>query len=114
MRFCASHWHDLKKAIEEKGMMYLVHASGGALGESMIRQLEGGKRIGTLLADADFDAEWVHRAVRSHGIRTIIPATRRRPSGKPPAGRWRRRMRRSSEDSRLDTVRDGRRRPSTR
>ena len=50
-------------------------------------------RIGTLLADADFDAEWVHQAVRSHGIRTIIPATRGRPSDKPPAGRWRRWMR---------------------
>ncbi len=49
-------------------------------------------RIDTLLADADFDAEWVHQAVRSHGIRTIIPATRGRPSDKPPAGRWRRRM----------------------
>jgi hypothetical protein len=49
-------------------------------------------RIGTLLADADFAAEWVHRAVRSHGIRTIIPATRGRPSDKPPAGRWRRWM----------------------
>src|SRR5689334_14441303 len=27
-------------------------------------------RIEVLLADADFDAEWLHRAVRSHGIRT--------------------------------------------
>ena len=33
-------------------------------------------QIETLLADADFDAEWVHRSVRSHGIRTLIPATR--------------------------------------
>jgi hypothetical protein len=49
-------------------------------------------RIETLLADADFDAEWVHQAARSHGIRTIIPATRGRPSDKPPTGRWRRRM----------------------
>ena len=45
-----------------------------------------------LLADADFDAEWVHRRVRSHGMRTIIPPTRGRPSDKPPAGRWRRVM----------------------
>ena len=35
-----------------------------------------------LLADADFDAEWLHKAVRSHGVRTIIP----------PTGRWRRVM----------------------
>ena len=51
-------------------------------------------RIGTLLADADFDAERVHSGVRLHGIRTIIPATRGRPTDKPPAGRWRRRMKR--------------------
>jgi hypothetical protein len=37
-------------------------------------------------------ALWVHGAVRSHGIRAIIPATRGRPSDEPPAGRWRRRM----------------------
>jgi len=49
-------------------------------------------RIDTLLADADFDAEWLHKAVRSHGVRTIIPPTRGRPSDKPPAGRWRRVM----------------------
>jgi hypothetical protein len=49
-------------------------------------------RIDTLLADADFDAERVHRAVRSHGVRTIIPPTRGRPTDKPPSGRWRRVM----------------------
>ena len=49
-------------------------------------------RIGTLLADADFDGEWVHEHVRSYGIRTLIPPERGRPSEKPPAGRWRRRM----------------------
>ncbi len=49
-------------------------------------------RIDTLLADADFDAERVHPAVRSHGVRTIIPPTRGRPTDKPPSGRWRRVM----------------------
>ena len=49
-------------------------------------------RIEVLVADADFDAERVHVAVRSHGTRTIIPPTRGRPSDKPPAGRWRRVM----------------------
>ena len=39
---------------------------GGALGQAV-----GRARIGTLLAHADFDAEWVHRNIRSHGIRTI-------------------------------------------
>ena len=60
---------------------------GAALGQAV-----GRARIGTLLADADFDAEWVHRSVRSHGIRTIIPPKRGRPTEKPPTGRWRRRM----------------------
>jgi len=49
-------------------------------------------RIEVLLADADFDAEWLHNAVRSHGVRTIIPPARGRPSDKPPVGRWRRVM----------------------
>ena len=50
-------------------------------------------RIGTLLADADFDAEWVHERVRgAYGIRTIIPPERGRPSEKPPIGKWRRWM----------------------
>jgi hypothetical protein len=49
-------------------------------------------RIDVLLADADFDAEWLHVAVRSHGVRTIIPPRRGRPSEKPPAGHWRRVM----------------------
>src|SRR5512135_3469809 len=49
-------------------------------------------RIEVLLADADFDAEWLHHAVRSHGVRTIIPPARGRPSDKPPVGRWRRVM----------------------
>jgi hypothetical protein len=49
-------------------------------------------RIEVLLADADFDAEWLHVAVRSHGVRTIIPPRRGRPTDKPPSGRWRRTM----------------------
>ena len=57
------------------------------------------------LADADFDGEWVHEHVRDdYGIRTVIPAERGRPSDKPPAGRWRRWMRR-----RLDKKKYGQR-----
>src|SRR3954463_11185561 len=58
-----------------------------SLGQAVDRE-----RIGTLLADADFDGEWVHEHVRCYGIRTLIPPERGRPSEKPPAGRWRRRM----------------------
>jgi Transposase DDE domain len=60
---------------------------GAALGQAVRRA-----SIVTLLANVDFDAEWVHRSVRSHGIRTIIPPTRGRPTDKLTSGRWRRRM----------------------
>jgi hypothetical protein len=62
--------------------------------EAAIKDAAGRARIGTLLADADFDAEWVHEQLRAtYGIRTIIPPERGRPSEKPPVGRWRRWMR---------------------
>jgi hypothetical protein len=60
--------------------------------KAALKQAAARARIGTLLADADFDGEWVHEHVRSYGIRTLIPPERGRPSEKPPAGRWRRRM----------------------
>jgi hypothetical protein len=60
--------------------------------KAALKQAAGRARIGTLLADADFDGEWVHEHVRSYGIRTLIPPERGRPSDKPPAGKWRRRM----------------------
>ncbi len=63
--------------------------------KAALKEAAGRARIGTLLADADYDAEWVHEHVRDdYGIRTVIPAERGRPSDKPPAGRWRRWMRR--------------------
>jgi hypothetical protein len=64
--------------------------------KAALKQAAGRARIGTLLADADFDGEWVHEHVRSYGIRTLIPPERGRPSEKPPAGRWRRWMRQQS------------------
>jgi hypothetical protein len=82
---CASH-------------MILAAEPGRGPGSDLVQfgrafeQAIGRARIGTLLADADFDAEWVHEKVRSHGIRAIIPPTRGRPTDKPPSGRWRRRM----------------------
>ncbi len=70
-------------------------ASDLVLFKAAIKQAAARARIGTLLADADFDGEWVHEHVRGkYGIRTLIPPERGRPSKKPPAGRWRRRMKR--------------------
>jgi hypothetical protein len=69
-------------------------ASDLVLFKAALKQAAGRARIGTLLADADFDGEGVHEHVREvYGIRTLIPPTRGRPSEKPPAGRWRRWMR---------------------
>ena len=59
--------------------------------------LAGRPRQLTLLkvvADAGFDSEENHRYLRDeHGIVSVIPPKIGRPSAKPPAGRWRRRMR---------------------
>jgi hypothetical protein len=83
------HSHMILAAVPGRGPASdLVHF------RAALRQASGRARIGTLLADADFDAEWVHEEVRSYGIRTVIPPERGRPSDKPPAGRWRRRMKR--------------------
>ena len=49
--------------------------------------------IGTLLADAGYDAEWVHEFLREHlGIRSLIPPKSGRPTEKPPTSYWRRLM----------------------
>ena len=79
-------------------------ASDLVLFKAALKQAAGRARIGTPLADADFDGEWVHEHVRSYGIRTLIPPERGRPSEKPPAGR-RRRMKR-----RFDRTKYGQRR----
>ncbi len=94
---CASHM--APAAVPGRGPASdLVHF------RAALRQAARRARIGTLLADADFDAEWAHEEVRAYAIRSLIPAERGRPSEKPPAGRWRRRMRR-----RLDKKKYGRR-----
>jgi hypothetical protein len=49
--------------------------------------------IATLLADAGYDAEWIHLAARiAFGVRTIIPPQHGRPSRELPTGYYRRRM----------------------
>ena len=82
---CASHM--ILSAVPGRGPGTDLVQFGRAFAQAARRA-----RIEVLLADADYDAEWLHAAVRSHGIRTIIPPTRGRPSEKPPAGRWRRVM----------------------
>jgi hypothetical protein len=50
--------------------------------------------IDTLLADAGYDAEWVHRHARGeYGICALIPPTIGRPTAKPPSTSFRRQMR---------------------
>ena len=49
MKLCMPHWKRLMAAVEEKGMMHLVHASGEELAASMIKQMDGTS------TKADFD-----------------------------------------------------------
>ena len=54
-----------------------------------------GRTLKSVLADAGFDSEANHRIARHDlGVRSLIKTGAGRPSatGKPPAGRWRRRM----------------------
>ncbi|QDV16878.1 Transposase DDE domain protein [Gimesia panareensis] len=61
--------------------------------------------IGTILADAGYDSEGDHLFARGEfNMRTIIPATRGRPTQKLPKGYWRRRM-----TTRFDPVKYGQR-----
>ena len=61
--------------------------------QKALRQAQGRGDIETLLADAGYDAEWVHELARNDlGIRTIIPPKIGRPTDKPPKGYWRRIM----------------------
>lgn len=51
------------------------------------------RRFAVLLADAGYDAEWVHEFLREWlSIRSVIPPGAGRPTTKLPAGPWRRLM----------------------
>jgi hypothetical protein len=61
--------------------------------QQALNQMGRRVRVDTLLADAGFDSEGAHVFAREeHGMRTIIPPTRGRPTTKLPTGRWRRVM----------------------
>jgi Transposase DDE domain len=52
-------------------------------------------RLGAVLAGAGYDSEANHRQARDgRGVRWVTPATAGRPTAKPPAGRYRRLMKR--------------------
>ena len=62
--------------------------------QAALEQTMRRSKVGTLLADAGFDSESAHRFARDrYGIRTIIPATRGRPTTKRLRGYWRNLMR---------------------
>jgi hypothetical protein len=61
--------------------------------ESALRQAHARSGLQALLADAAYDAEWVHQMARTElGVRTIIPATKGHPASGPLAGQYRRLM----------------------
>jgi hypothetical protein len=61
--------------------------------DPVFTQASGRIHMETLLADAGYDAEWIHVFVRfAFGTRTIIPAQHGRKSTSPPVGYHRRLM----------------------
>src|SRR5262249_34895451 len=61
----------------------------------LLEQALRGVGLTTVLADAGYDSEPNHRHARERrGVRSVIPATAGRPTTKPPAGRYRRLMKR--------------------
>jgi len=58
-----------------------------------LKRATGQTTIDTLLADAGYDGEPSHVYARQvHGMKTIIPPNRGRPTDKLPKSKWRRRM----------------------
>lgn len=59
-----------------------------------LKQAAARVKIVALLADAGYDSEAAHLYARNQcGTRTLIPATRGRPTARPLKGYWRQRMR---------------------
>jgi hypothetical protein len=79
--------HMILSAIPGRGPGTDLAQSGRVFSQAIRRT-----RVEVLLGDADFNAAWLRAAVRSRGVRTIIPPDPGRPSSKPPAGRRRRVM----------------------
>lgn len=58
-----------------------------------LKRAAGKAKIDTLLADAGYDGEPSHKYAREeHGMKTVIPPTRGRPTDKLPKSKWRKRM----------------------
>jgi len=58
-----------------------------------LKQAADRLKIDTLLADAGYDSESSHELARDvHGMRTVIPPSRGRPTNKLPRTKWRKRM----------------------
>lgn len=61
----------------------------------LLRQARQRGSVRVVVADAGYDSEENHRTARRDlGVRSIIPPTAGRPGRQPPAGYWRRHMRR--------------------
>jgi len=83
---CASHL--ILSAVPHRGPSPDFNHCSRALAEARSRV-----RIGLLLADAGYDAEWVHHSARLvFGARTLIPPRHGRPTEKLPSSHHRRQM----------------------
>jgi hypothetical protein len=84
------HTHLIIAAIPRRGPAVDVDRFVPLLEEALKRV-----QLTTALADAGYDSEGNHRHAREgRGVRSVIPAEIGRPSVKPPAGRYRRLMKR--------------------
>jgi len=82
------HTHLILAAVTQRGPSpdtpHLVQA---------VEEACGRRRLAILLADAGYDAEWVHEFLREWlAIRSVIPPKAGRPTTKLPTGPWRRLM----------------------
>jgi len=86
---CASHL--ILAAVPDRGPRSDLAALPQAL-----RQAQARVTVQSLLADAAYDAEWVHRLARdAFGVEAIIPPLRGAPSDRPARGQYRRLMQQS-------------------
>lgn len=84
---CDTASHLILSAVPERGPGSDVRHFRQALDQAL-----GRIRIEALAADAGYDGEAIHGYARDRQVRTIIPATKGRPTRKLPRSRWRRLM----------------------
>ena len=85
---CDCHSHFILSVVPGRGPIADDKHFRPALRQAAVRS-----KIDTLLADAGYDSESAHEFAReTHGMKTVIPPDRGRPTSKLPRTKWRKRM----------------------